>query len=72
MSDQSLSVAEVVKVLPPEIQEEVRDFIEFLMEKRVHKSGHVLRQALGGAIKDYREQYTALELQKQANAWRGD
>lgn len=72
MSDQSLAVVEVVKVLPPEIQDEVRDFIEFLMEKRVHKPGHVLRQNWGGAIKDYREQYTALDLQKQANDWRGD
>jgi|WetSurMetagenome_2_1015567.scaffolds.fasta_scaffold1332358_1 hypothetical protein len=72
MSDQFLSVVEVVKVLPPEIQDEVRDFIEFLMGKRAHKSGHVLRQDWGGAIKDYREQYTALELQEQANAWRED
>ena len=31
-----------------------------------------LRQTWAGALRDYREQYTSLELQKKALEWRGD
>ena len=51
---------------------EVRDFVDFLLEKRSRKSGRKLRQDWAGALEDYRGQYTSLELQKKALEWRGD
>lgn len=63
---------ELVKELPPDCKEEVRDFVEFLLEKRVRKQGRKLRQDWAGALKEYRDQYTSLELQKKALEWRRD
>ena len=65
-------IEELIKELPSELQQEVLDFVEFLMEKRALKYGRKLRQDWAGALKDYRDQYTSLELQKKALEWRGD
>jgi hypothetical protein len=72
MSSSTKSLDELVKELPPEFKEEVRDFVEFLLEKRGRKTGRKLRQHWAGALKDDRDQYTSLELQKKALEWRGD
>lgn len=66
------TLKELIEKLPPEFQEEVRDFVEFLLEKRVGKTGRKLRQDWAGALRDYRDQYTSLELQKKSLEWRGD
>ncbi len=58
--------------LPPDLQEEVRDFVGFLLEKRAKKRGRTLRQDWAGALQDYRDQYTSLELEQRALEWRGD
>jgi len=50
----------------------VQDFIGFLLEKRKQKYGRKLRQDWAGALRDYRDKYTSLELQKKALEWRGD
>ncbi len=70
--DQIQPIDQVVSVLPPDIRDEVRDFILFLMEKRAQKSGRKLRQDWAGALREHREEYTSLELQKKAQEWRGD
>lgn len=62
----------LIDQLPPELQQEVRDFVEFLLEKRKRKRGRKLRQDWAGALRGYRNQYTSLELQKKALEWRGD
>lgn len=62
----------LIKQLSPELQEEVRDFVEFLLKKRYQKVERRLRQDWAGALEDYRDQYTSLELQKKALEWRGD
>ena len=66
------TIQELLKALPPELQREAEDYIRFLLEKRAKKSGKRLRQDWAGALKDFREQYTSLELQKKALEWRGD
>lgn len=66
------TVQDLVKVLPPDLQKEVEDFARFLIEKRLKKQGKRLRQDWTGALRDYRDQYTSLELQKKALEWRGD
>ena len=58
--------------LPADLQREVSDFIEFLAHRRKSKAGYRLRQDWAGAMKEYRDQYTALELQKKTLEWRGD
>jgi hypothetical protein len=66
------TVQDLVKVLPLDLQKEVEDFARFLIEKRLKKQGKRLRQDWTGALRDYRDQYTSLELQKKALEWRGD
>ena len=65
-------IEELIQTLPVELKAEVRDFVIFLLEKRAHKLGRKLRQDWAGALKEYREQYTSLELQKKALEWRGE
>lgn len=67
-----LPIEELIRQLPPESQQEVRDFAQFLLEKRKRKAGRKLRQDWAGALREYRSQYTSVELQKKALEWRGD
>ncbi|OGQ12552.1 MAG: hypothetical protein A2026_07945 [Deltaproteobacteria bacterium RBG_19FT_COMBO_46_12] len=66
------NIEEMVKKLPPELKREVENFVNFLIEKKVRKHGRKMRQDWAGALKDYRDQYTSLELEKKALEWRGD
>lgn len=63
-------LSELVEELPPDVQQEVRDFVEFLISKHSRTPGKKLRQDWAGALRDYREEYSALELQKKALEWR--
>jgi len=66
MGTQLKPIDELVKQLPPESQAEVRDFVEYLLEKRKRRSAGKLRQNWAGGLRDYREEYTSLELQKKS------
>ncbi len=66
------NIEEMIKELPPKLQKEVEEFVQFLLEKKAQKQGRKLRQDWAGALRDYRDQYTSLELQKKALEWRGD
>lgn len=72
MSERSKPLEVMVKELPPEMQQEVRDFVEFLMEKRTHKPKGRLKLDWSGALRDLRDQYTSVELQHKVLEWRGD
>ncbi|MCR4406242.1 MAG: DUF2281 domain-containing protein [Anaerolineae bacterium] len=72
MSTITKPLQELVQELPPDMRAEVRDFIEFLLAKRGRRVGRTLRQDWAGALRRYREEYTSLELQRQALTWRGD
>lgn len=72
MNEQNKSLVELVQELPPDVMAEVRDFIEFLLSKRQSTSKYTLRQNWAGALREHREQYTSLELQRKALEWRGD
>jgi hypothetical protein len=63
---------ELIRELPPALQAEVRDFVEFLLTKRVRSSGRKLRQDWAGGLQAYRQQYTSLELQHLASKWRSE
>jgi hypothetical protein len=62
-------IEEVVKALPPEIQDQVRDFIEFLLEKRTPRPKAKLKLDWRGALHGLQHQYTSVELQHKALEW---
>lgn len=66
------TLKELVEQLPPDLQQEVRDFVEFLLEKRVTKQRGELKLDWRGALRDLRDKYTSVELQHKALEWWGD
>jgi hypothetical protein len=70
MSQALPSIEEMLRSLPPEAQDEARDFIRFLAEKNVKKNAHkTLSLTLRGALRDWRDEYTSVELQHKALDW---
>jgi len=64
---------ELIKNLPPDLQHEVEDFARFLLSTRKRpKRGRKLRLSWAGGLAEFRDQFTALELQKKALEWWGD
>ncbi len=63
------SVEEKFRRLPSELQREVMDFIDFLLRKVKKKPAKKLRLDWAGGLKEYRDKFTSLELQKKALEW---
>ena len=63
---------EVLQELPPHLRDEVRDFAQFLLEKRTAPKQRRLRQSWAGGLREFRDQFTAMDLQKKALEWWGD
>lgn len=59
------TVQELVEQLPPDIQQEVKDFAEFLLEKRRKRAKAKPDFDWAGALKDLRDDYTSVELQHE-------
>ncbi len=70
--ENSMSIEEMIKSLPEDLQKQVTEYVRSLLEKRAKKSGIKLSQDWAGALRDYKSQYTSVELQKKINEWRGD
>jgi hypothetical protein len=70
MQTQRKPLEELVKELPAEFQQEVRDFVEFLLAKRGKKPRGSPRFDWAGALQDLRDQYTSVELQHKISEWR--
>jgi len=66
------TLEEKIKQLPPELKEEVEEFVEALLKKKKGKKQKFLRQNWAGALAKYRDKFTSLELQKKSLEWRGD
>jgi hypothetical protein len=66
------TLEDLVRELPPDMREEVREFAQYLLEKRVKGKKKYLAQTWAGGLKEFRDQYTSLELQKKSLEWRGD
>jgi Protein of unknown function (DUF2281) len=63
---------ELVRELPPHLENEVRDFVEFLLSKETSS-----KQAAQPLRQDWAEkitisEYSSVELQHLANNWRGE
>ena len=61
---------EKIKSLPPEYKQEVQDFIEFILEKRLKKQRKKPEFDWAGAMKDLRNQYTSVDLQHKISELR--
>ncbi|MCX7855997.1 MAG: DUF2281 domain-containing protein [Anaerolineae bacterium] len=72
MEVQVRSLVEMIEALPPELQQEVQDFVRFLATTRVRSGQKHLRLTWAGGLREFREQFTSLELQKKAMEWWGD
>lgn len=68
-------IEKVVRDLPPELQREVQDFAEFLRAKTGAKRNGRKRRRMrldwAGGLKEYRNQFTSIELQKKSLEWWG-
>lgn len=59
----------LVKELPPELHEDVINYVESILPKKKAKNKY-LRQDWAGALKGHYDGYTSVELQKKALDWR--
>jgi len=66
------SIDELMEKLPPDLQKEVKDFALFLVEKKTKPRRKKLRLTWAGGLREFRDQYTSLELQKRSLEWWGD
>jgi hypothetical protein len=63
---------EMIRELSPDAQRQVADLVRQLAkEPKLKPSARIGKRWIGG-LREYRDQYTALELQKKALEWRGD
>ena len=64
----SKSLYELVEQLPHDLQQEVKDFALFLLEKRVIKS-QPLKLDWRGGLREFRDQFTSVDLQHKSLEW---
>ncbi len=57
--------------LPLELQNEVEDFVSFLITKKTHGKQKKLRLSWAGGLEKFHNQFTSLELQKKSLEWWG-
>ena len=67
--EQYTTLPELVQSLPSEMQQEVQDFIEFLLEKQARRPKGPFKLDWRGALRDLRDQYTSVELQHKITEW---
>lgn len=63
------TLEERIRQLPSDLQQEVADFIDFLIERR-RRQKQPPTFSWAGALEDMREQYSSVDLQHKAAEWR--
>ncbi len=63
-------IEEKVKQLPPDLQNEVSNFIDSLLKKRASRRKKKPKLEWIGGLREYRDRFTSVELQKKASEWR--
>jgi hypothetical protein len=64
------TLPELVQSLPLEMQQQVQEFVEFLLEKETSRPRGKPTLEWAGALRDLRDQYTSVELQHAISNWR--
>lgn len=67
-----MGIEEKIKQLPPELHREVEDYVDFLLQKAKKKTGKKVKLDWAGGLKEYKDKYTSLELQRKILEWWGD
>lgn len=60
---------EKLNQLPPKYREEVEDFVNFLLETKVHRKRKKLCLSWAGGLQEISHQFTSLKLQKKSLEW---
>lgn len=60
----------LIEELPEDCRQEVMNFIESLLQKRVKKPGRIPKLTWAGVLEDLKDQYTSVELQHKISEWR--
>ncbi|MCK4613327.1 MAG: DUF2281 domain-containing protein [Thermoplasmata archaeon] len=60
------TLEETIRQLPLELKQEAMDFIQFLLNKYDKKKGGKLSLDWAGGLREYRDQFTSLELQEKS------
>ena len=66
------NLAKKINQLPEQLQLEVEDFVDFLAKKHTPGKKKKLQLKWAGALTEYRDQFTSLELQKKSLTWWND
>lgn len=69
-SPRSESLEGLMSALPPNLQDEVKDFAASLLERERGKAAGPLRQDWAGALRVHGKTYTSVGLQKKSLEWR--
>ena len=69
-SPRSESLEVLIRALPPDLQEEVKDFAASLLKRERAKTAGPLRQDWAGGLRGHRKTYTSVALQKKSLDWR--
>jgi mRNA-degrading endonuclease RelE of RelBE toxin-antitoxin system len=69
-----MGVEEKIKKLPPELHKEVENYVDFLLQRTEKKTGtgKKLKLDWAGGLREYKDTYTSLELQRKILEWWGD
>ena len=70
MIEESRPLEQLLRELPSDLQEEIRDFAEFLLQKRANRPRRRPSFSWAGALSDLRGQYTSVDLQHTVAEWR--
>jgi len=70
MSNPTKPLDDLVKELSPDLRDEVRDFVEFLLSKEQNTAYGVPAFSWEGALRDLSSQYTSVDLQHLIVRWR--
>ncbi|MBI4556110.1 MAG: DUF2281 domain-containing protein [Candidatus Hydrogenedentes bacterium] len=63
-------IEDMIKDLPPDLRQEVEDFVQFLLHTRVKRVGRKPNLNWRGALRGERDNYTSVELQHRLrDAW---
>jgi hypothetical protein len=71
---QEKKLEEIINELPEDLRKELEDFVQFLWEKKFMRSPkqRKLRLTWVGGLKEYRDKFTSLDLQKKVLEWWDD
>ena len=64
------TLKEMVEQLPPDLQEEARNFLEFLLQRYKNRPQGKPRFDWSGTLRELSGQYTSVQLQHKIGEWR--